>query len=397
MTELAAHYDVVCIGGAMTGSSAAYFLSENPDFDGSVLVVEPDWTYDFANTTRAQNSIRAQFTNELNIQLSRFGMDFMDAFHENVQVNGESPALNFRGTGYMFIADTEAMYEQLKRESVDQLAMGAEVEMLRPAQVAERFPYMDADQLVGARVGGMREGSFDGWALFQGMRQRALHNDVTYIKDRVVGLDVVASRVAAVRLESGRSVGCGFAINSAGCRAKQVAEMIGVDLPVEPRSRTSFVFGCRTPIEHNVPLTVTPIGVHFRREQSHYMCGAVPDDDIAIAPDDFDIRRDQFEDQIWPAVARYVPQFDEIGVVTSWGGQYDYNTLDHNLIIGSGSQVENFLFANGFSGHGLQQGPAVGRGLSELITYGEYRTIDLSPLGYGRIERNEPIIEHAVI
>ena len=397
MSELAAWYDVVCIGGAMTGSSAAYFLSENPDFDGSVLVVEPDWTYDFANTTRAQNSIRAQFTNELNIQLSSFGMDFMDAFHENVQVNGESPELNFRGTGYMFIADTEALYEQLERESVDQRAMGAEVEMLRPAQVAERFPYMDADQLVGARVGGMREGSFDGWALFQGIRQRAIHNGVTYIKDRVVGLDVTGSRVTAVRLESGRSVGCRFAINSSGCRAKLIAEMIGVDLPVEPRSRTSFVFGCRTPIEHNVPLTVTPAGVHFRREQHHYMCGAVPHDDVAVAPDDFDIRRDEFEEQIWPTVARYVPQFDEIGVVTSWGGQYDYNTLDHNLIIGSGSDVENFLFANGFSGHGLQQGPAVGRGLSELITYGEFRTIDLSPLGYDRIERNEPIIEHAVI
>ena len=73
MTVLASSYDVVCIGGAMTGTAAAYFLSENPDFDGSVLVVEPDWTYDYANTTRAQNSIREQYTNPLNIQLSRFG------------------------------------------------------------------------------------------------------------------------------------------------------------------------------------------------------------------------------------------------------------------------------------------------------------------------------------
>ncbi len=397
MTELAANYDVVCIGGAMMGSAAAYFLSENPDFDGTVLVVEPDWTYDRANTTRAQNSIREQFTNELNIKLSQYGVEFISDFHNNVQVEGESPELNFRGTGYMFIADDEVAYKQLERESHDQLAMGAEVEMLRPAQIAQRYPYMNADELVGARVGGMREGSFDGWSLFQGLRQRALHNQVTYIKDRVVDLDLSGGRVTRARLESGSSVGCGFAINTAGCRAQQVATMVGLELPVEPRARTSFVFDCRSPIEHTVPLTVTPFGVHFRREQHHYMCGTVPVNDAPIDSDDFDIRHDEFEEQIWPIVAKYVPQFDQVSVVTSWGGQYDFNTLDRNLIIGPGTEVENFMFANGFSGHGLQQGPAVGRGLSELITYGEFRTIDLSPLGYSRIERNEPIIEHAVI
>ena len=397
MSGQASHYDVVCIGGAMTGSSAAYHLSENEDFDGSVLVVEPDWTYDRAQTTRAQNSIREQFTNPLNIEMSRFGTDFIAHFHERVQVEGESPALNFRGTGYMFIADTDELYAQLEHESVDQLAVGAEVEMLRPGQVAERYPYMDADQLVGARVGGLREGSFDGWAFFQGLRQRAIHNGVTYVKDRVVGLDTSAARITGVRLASGRTVGCDFAINAAGCRAREIAAMVDIDLPVEPRARTSFVFDCRTPIDHVVPLTVTPVGVHFRREQSHFMCGAVPVDDAVVEYDDLDVRHDEFDEQIWPTVAKYVPRFDRIGVVTSWGGQYDYNTLDHNLIIGASSQIDNLLFANGFSGHGLQQGPAVGRGLSELITYGEFRTLDLSPLGYGRIERNEPIVEHAVI
>lgn len=397
MGDVAAHYDVVCIGGAMTGTSAAYFLSENPDFDGSILVVEPDWTYDFANTTRAHNSIRSQFTNDVNVALSRFGMDFMNEFHERVQVDGESPELNFRGTGYLFIADTEAMYSQLESESVDQLARGAEVEMLRPAQIAERFPYLDADRLVGARLGGLCEGSFDGWALFQGLRRRAIHNGVTYAKDRVVGLDHTDDRVTGVRLESGRSIGCAFAINSAGCRANQIAAMVGLDLPVEPRARTSFVFACWTPIEHHVPLTITPDGVHFHREQQHFMCGAVPRDDVAIAPDDFDVRHEEFEDLIWPTLATYVPQFDRIGVIASWGGQYDFNTMDHNLVIGAGSRFPNFLFANGFSGHGLQQGPAVGRGLAELITYGNFRSIDLTPLGYGRIERNEPILESAII
>jgi glycine/D-amino acid oxidase-like deaminating enzyme len=140
-----------------------------------------------------------------------------------------------------------------------------------------------------------------------------------------------------------------------------------------------------------------PSGVHFRREQQHFTCGTVPEDDTAVDYDDLEIRHDEFEQLIWPTLAHYVPQFDQIRVVTSWGGQYDYNTLDHNLIVGASSAVENLIFANGFSGHGLQQGPAVGRGIGELITYGEYRSIDLSPFGYSRIERNEPILENAVI
>jgi glycine/D-amino acid oxidase-like deaminating enzyme len=395
--ELASTFDVVCVGGAMMGSATAYFLTENPDFDGSVLVVEPDWTYDLAQTTRAQNSIREQFTNPLNIELSRFGINFLSDFHNSVEVHGESPELNFRGTGYLFIADTEAAYAQLEQESVDQRRAGAEVEMLRPAQIAERYPYMDPDQMVGARVGGMREGSFDGWAFFQGLRQRAVANGATFLRDRVAGFEVSAGRVHTVLLESGRSVACGTVVNAAGCRAREVADMVGLPLPVEPRARTSFVFDCRTPIDHVVPLTVTPVGVHFRREQTHYMCGAVPTDDRAIDVEDLDARIEEFEEQIWPTVARYVPQFDRIGVIASWGGQYAYNTLDHNLIIGPGSEIGNFMFANGFSGHGLQQGPAVGRGLSELITYGEFRTLDLQPLGYHRIESGTPFEEHAII
>ena len=324
-------------------------------------------------------------------------MEFIADFHANVQVDGESPHIDFRGTGYMFIADDEAAYERLEAESHGQLAMGAEVEMLRPAQIAERYPYMDADQLVGARVGGLREGSFDGWALFQGVRQRAVHNGVTYIRDRVVGLDVVGSRVQTCpsRIRSQRRMR--LCDQRGRVSREQVAAMAGLALPVEPRARTSFVFDCRTPIDEIVPLTVTPFGVHFRREQHHYMCGTVPRDDVAVDPDDFEIRHAEFDEQIWPVLEKYVPRFDQVGVVTSWGGQYDYNTLDHNLIIGAGSQVENFLFANGHSGHGLQQGPAVGRALSELITLGTFRTIDLTPFGYSRIERNEPIVEHAVI
>lgn len=389
--------DVVFVGGAVIGSAGAYFLSENPDFDGSIIVVEADPTYDRSSTSRAQNSIREQFSNPINIRISQFGMDFIDNFDENVQVDGHAPAINFRGTGYLFLASDDVHLARLAREIEVQHREGAQTHMLTPGGVKTEFPYMDVDEIVGARCGSPREGSFDAWALLQGFKQRAIANGVRYLHDRVVGLESGAGRVHAVTLESGQSIACGHVVNAAGPRARVIAEMVGLPLPVEPRARTSFVFDCRTPIEHNVPLTISPEGVHFRREQHHYMCGTKPFDDRAIDYDDLRVRSDEFEEQIWPTLARYVPAFDRVSVVTSWGGQYAFNTLDQNLIIGPAPDPPNFLFANGFSGHGLQQAPAVGRALGEWITYGEYRSIDMTQLGYARVQRNEPFVENAVI
>ncbi len=394
-------YDVVCVGGALVGSAVAYFLTENPDFDGTVAVIESDPSYDLCSTSRAQNSIREQFSKPVNIKISQFGLDFIDNFHELTQVDGQSPELNYRGTGYLFLAPDNATLDHFAQQMATQHAEGAETYMLTPAEVEAQFPFMDASTITGARMGSLREGSFDGWALFQGFRQRAIANGATYIRDTVVDVDVSGNngtrRTTGVQLASGASLSCGFVVNTAGTRAKQVAEMVDIPLPVEPRARTSFVFDCRTPIEHNVPLTITPEGVHFRREQHHYMTGGVPDDDATIDYDDWRARENEFEELIWPTVAKYVPAFDRIAKVTSWGGQYAYNTLDHNLIIGPAGDLPNFLFANGFSGHGFQQSPAVGRGITELIIYGEYRSLDLSPLGYQRVEENRPFVEDVVI
>ena len=184
-------------------------------------------------------------------------------------------------------------------------------------------------------MGSRREGSFDGWALLQGFRRRAQHNGVVYLRDRVVDIVQRDGRVIAVVLESGRRVNCGHVVNAAGTRASLVAKMAGLRLPVEPRSRTTFVFDCRTPIDGNVPLTVTPEGVHFRREQQQYVTGTVPLDDRAVDHDDLEARGSEFEELIWPVLANYVPQFDHVKVVASWGGHYAFNTLDHNLVIGA--------------------------------------------------------------
>ena len=193
--------DVICIGGAAIGSAVAYYLTENPDFDGTVAVIEPDPSYDLAQTSRAQNSIREQFSQPVNIAISQFGLDFIENFDERTQVDGQSPELNYRGTGYLFLARDDDDLERFEQQMVIQHEHGAETRMLTPAQVADEFPYMDASQVAGARMGSMKEGSFDGWAYFQGYRQRAIHNGAKYITDRVVDIEVANGRATGVVLE----------------------------------------------------------------------------------------------------------------------------------------------------------------------------------------------------
>ena len=119
--------------------------------------------------------------------------------------------------------------------------------------------------------------------------------------------------------------------------------------------------------------------------------------DPAVDFDDFDMDHNIFEEKIWPAIATRVPAFEAIRVTSEWAGHYAYNTFDHNAIVGPHPEVSNFIFLNGFSGHGLQQSPAMGRGTAEWLTYGEFRELDLSPFLYERILKNAPIIEKAVI
>ena len=173
--------------------------------------------------------------------------------------------------------------------------------------------------------------------------------------------------------------------------------MAGIEVPVEPRKRYTFVFDAARPLDRDLPLTIDPSGVHMRTDGRYYLAGCPPDVDPAVDYDDFEADHDLWENKVWPTLAHRIPQFEAIRLVNSWVGHYAYNTLDQNAIVGPHTEVANFLFVNGFSGHGLQQSPAIGRGLAEWITWGEFRTLDLTPFGYGRIERCEPFAERAII
>jgi glycine/D-amino acid oxidase-like deaminating enzyme len=398
-------YDVVIVGGAVIGSAVAYFLMANPDFDGSVLVVERDPTYRHASTALSASSIRVQFSNPINVKISQFGSTFIRDFATTMQVAGEArPELNFHPGGYLFLASTGEGATILRENHEVQRACGADVVLWDQEQLARAFPHLRVDDILLASYGQSGEGWFSNTGLMNGFKAKARELGADYVTDEVVAIGRDRGRVTSVTLKSGAVVKAGTIVNASGPRAALTARMAGLDLPVEPRKRTVFVFDCASSPEGSatvndgrLPLMIDPSGVFCRPEGRYFLTGAPPVEDPAADWDDFEPRWEEFEDIIWPALAHRSPAFEAIKPINQWAGHYDFNTLDHNLIVGPHPEVQNFFFANGFSAHGLQQAPATGRAVSELITYGAFCTLDLSEVGYDRIVANRPFLEKAVI
>jgi glycine/D-amino acid oxidase-like deaminating enzyme len=159
-----------------------------------------------------------------------------------------------------------------------------------------------------------------------------------------------------------------------------------------------FVIDCPD-APRDIPLVADPSGVWIRPEGAGFITGWSPPeaDDSPAAPDDFDPDHWIFEERLWPALAARIPAFERLKATGAWAGHYDYNRLDQNAVIGPDPELPNFFYANGFSGHGLQHAPGVGRALAEMLVHGGYRTLDLSAFGYERIAAGRPLFERNVI
>ena len=392
-------YDVIIVGGAIMGSSTAWFLTENPDFDGSVLVVERDPTYEKCSTAHTNSCMRQQFSNKLNVQISQYAADFVKNLRERIG-DDRVPDQTIQSYGYMYLADNEAFAATLRENQKVQLEAGAETELLTADEIKARYPFYDVSDIVLGSINRKDEGYWDGGTVFDWWRRSAQERGVEYVSNEVVAMtkNAAADRVESVTLASGEVIHCGQVVNASGPRANRTAGMIGVELPVEPRKRFTWIFSAERPLDQELPLTIDPSGVHCRQDgPTTYLAGCPADPDPAVAFDDFAMDFNRWESHVWPTIAARIPQFEAIKVVTEWAGHYAYNTFDHNAILGPHTEVENFVFLNGFSGHGLQQSPAMGRGTAEWLTYGEFRALDLSPFKYERIPAKAPIIEKAVI
>lgn len=393
-------YDVVIIGGAMMGSSTAWFLSDNKDFTGSVLVVERDPSYSACSTVHSNSCIRQQFSTELNVRISQFGADFIQNLRSYMGGDSRIPDLKIQSYGYLYLADNDTFANVLRENQKVQLAAGAATRLLTADQIRAAYPFYQVDDIVLGSINTVNEGYWDGGTVFDWWRRSARERGCEYIGNEVVAMtkNKAGTKVESVTLASGQVIACDKVVNASGPRAVRTARMAGLDIPVEPRKRFTWIFSAAKPLDQELPLTIDPSGVHVRQDgPKTYLAGGHADYDPSVEYDDFRMDPDLWENHIWPTIATRIPQFDSLKIVNEWAGHYAYNTLDQNAVIGPHTEVENFLFLNGFSGHGLQQSPAMGRGMSELITYGAYRSLDLSPFGFDRIVENRPYMESAII
>ncbi len=389
-------FDVVVAGGGAMGSACAYFLNSEFDFRGSILMVEPDPSYRQAASTLSASSIRQQFSAPINIALSNFGMNFLREAPRRLQQDGAAANMGLVESSYLYLATPQGR-AALEQRAALQRSKAVAVRFHDQAALAARYPWLNTADLAGGTDTASGEGWFDGHALLSALHAANERGGVRYVRDRVIGWErSPEGRIRAAMLQERGRVHCRYAVIAAGTRSRALAASAGLELPVFARKRSIFVFTCPTEIPR-CPLVIDPSGLWFRPEGDRFLCGPPADPDPDVSPDDFEVDLALFESRAWPLLAHRVPAFEAVRMSSAWAGHYDFNTFDQNAFVGPVPGVSNLLLASGFSGHGLQQAPGVGRGLAECICFGEYRSIDLSPLSYARLLANAPLREANVI
>ncbi len=386
-------YDVLIVGGGVMGSSIAYNLM-NDEFDGTVAVFERDPTYEFASTTLSAGGIRRQFSTEVNVRISQYGVQFYEAFDESMAVDGERAHAEFQRRGYLFLAN-QKNWPLIERHHEFQIDLGVEVKLLSSEETLEIVPHLNTKDLVGSSLS-PGDGYLDPHGVLQGYARKAKSLGVTYIDQEVTEVLKDGSRVTGVRTQRGDTYLGSIVVNTAGPWAAEVGRMAGVELPVDPVRRMIFVFQPGEIFEYDLPLVIDVTGLYFRHETGRIV---MTGKSILEEPPGFNFKVDRsfFTEEMWPILAERVPVFDRLKLIRGWAGLYAINRLDSNALMGEHPDVRGFYMAIGFSGHGFQQAPAVGKGLSELIRLGRYETVDLSPLNYGRILTGNLVIEEEVV
>lgn len=388
------HFDVVIAGGAIVGSSTAYFLRKQ-GFTGSIAIVEKDMSFQRCCTALSAGGIRQQFSTPENIALSTFGLKLI----RNLKAEfGPEADVSFREYGYLIMA-SGAGVPILEANHAVQIAHGADNVMLDGTGLAKEFPWLNAEGVAAGCFGRSGEGWVDPYLFMSLVRKAAVARNVKVVNAEVTALGVTGGKINSVTLADGSTLSCGAFVNAGGAGAGRIAAMTGIDLPVGPRKRYVYVIDCPAASDQlrRAPLTVDITGAYFRPEGRNFICGLSPDEDEEPTDMNWDVDYNWFEERVWPVLAERVPVFEAIKVINAWVGHYDYNAFDQNAIIGRAPGLANFYFANGFSGHGLQQGPAAGNAVAELIVHGEYRTIDLTRFGFERVLAKTPLFEKNVI
>jgi glycine/D-amino acid oxidase-like deaminating enzyme len=384
-------FDVVIVGGGVMGSSTAYHLLAA---DGSlrVAVVERDPSYRYASTVLSDGNVRIQFNLEENIRMSQYTMEVLETFEADMAVADVRPVVGAKQQGNLFLAD--AAGRQASQDGMaTQNRLGCGVEWLDADQIAAAFPAYASPTMVGGTLG-RNDGSVDPSAVLRGYRSKAIDLGAEYLDAEVVSLVADGERIGGVLVGDGTVVSAPAVVNCAGAWASKLVETVGVDLPIKPVMRTVYVVAAGVETA-GLPSVFLPSGVYAIPEGEGgrwLIAWSLPDDPVGF--EFVPASRSRFTDRIWPELVSHLPAFDALHVESSWAGLYAVNTLDGNAIVGEWPRLRGLYLANGFSGHGFQHGPAVGRYLSELIL-GKPPALDLSRLGPQRILDGTPVYEHA--
>jgi glycine/D-amino acid oxidase-like deaminating enzyme len=385
-------YDVIIVGGGIMGTSAAYhLLSLDPGL--RLAVVEKDPLYTHASTPLSLGGIRVQFSLKENILISLYAQEAYGRFEEEMAVGEEKPFINYRKEGYLFPIENSGRAAAEAALNF-QKEMGAEVEWWSPEKIRERFPILSTEGFCGGTFG-PRDGYVDPYAVLMGYRAKARSLKAEFLPDEAAEILRSGGRVEGVRLKSGSVLKAGSVVNAAGAWSGAVARTAGVEVPVAPIRRQVFAFKPGIPVGESLPLVIYPSDLYFRPETGGLiLAGKSLKDDPSVF--DFSWQRERFEEVIWPELARYVPVFETLKLVRGWAGLYEMNLFDHNGLIGLWPELKGFYLLTGFSGHGVQQAPAAGRHLAELLL-GKTPSLDLARLSPRRILDNQPLPEIGVV
>ena len=393
---------VVIVGAGVMGAATACFLAR--DHGVEVTLLERDTAFARASSSLSASSIRQQFSTAVNIELSRWSLDFLRSVPRELAVGDERPALGLVEPGYLYLArpGTQA---RLRAAHALQRAAGADVALLEPPALHARFPWLNTEDLALGSLGLSGEGWFDGPALHRAFLRKARACGARLVRAEAAGFETRGARVLGVRLADGTSVPAQHVVLCAGAWSAVLAARLGLTWPVRARKRDVFVFDSPAVLP-GCPLLIDPGGVWCRPEGRGYLAGAPPRARADGGPGDPDepdlqaIDHGLFEQVIWPALAARVPAFEALRLRSAWAGYYEMNDFDHNGLAGAVPGWDGLWTACGFSGHGMQQAPAVGCALAAEIAGASVAAAgapSIAALSPQRLGRGEPLRELNVI
>ena len=372
--------DVVIIGGGIVGVSIAYHLALKKV--GRIVLLEKGQLGE-GSTSRCVGGIRTQFSTEINIRFSLESIKTFERFEEEFGVNPE-----FKRIGYLFLATTDSELKVFKENIKLQTRFGIPVELLNPQEIKERWPYLRGDDILG--------GTFcprDGYAgpseVLNGFVSGAKRAGAKiYEGTEVIGITSERGKVDGVKTK-GEEITTPIVVNAGGPYASILGEMAGVQIPVKPLRRQVFVTAPFHLTDQTIPLTIDfHRGWYFRQEVDGLLLSGPLDSEPSFNLSvDYDAMAEASEN----AMDR-VPALEKARIARGWAGLYEISP-DNHAILGKIPEVEGLILANGFSGHGFQHSPAVGKVISELIVEGKASSIDISSLSIERFKKGELILE----